>query len=255
MLAFEESLNDEWDRDAGMREVPLGDSSFFYLGLAIAAIAIAVAVQIIILGMNGAYYDVRASANAKQSKTISAPRGIIYDRNGMVLADNKAAFAAILDPREFLENKNIQTSTLAAIQNIFSISSDDVWLLVNQGSADDFATPIVLSENVSQNQLVNLQALNLPAIIIKGDFERDYPAGLAFSTVLGYTGRVNGNDIKKNPQLGRCVDNLPQDPLFCGHQVIPLPNSSSTPQCRQVPAPGSPQGGHVGMLSITVHGV
>ncbi len=202
MLAFEESLNDEWDRDAGMREVPLGDSSFFYLGLAIAAIAIAVAVQIIILGMNGAYYDVRASANAKQSKTISAPRGIIYDRNGMVLADNKAAFAAILDPREFLENKNIQTSTLAAIQNIFSISSDDVWLLVNQGSADDFATPIVLSENVSQNQLVNLQALNLPAIIIKGDFERDYPAGLAFSTVLGYTGRVNGNDIKKNPQLG-----------------------------------------------------
>jgi cell division protein FtsI/penicillin-binding protein 2 len=42
---------------------------------------------------------VRAETNATQSKTTAAPRGLIYDREGDVLAENKAAFAAILDPR------------------------------------------------------------------------------------------------------------------------------------------------------------
>lgn len=200
-VAFEESLNDEWNRDAGVLEVPLGDRPFFYLGIIIVVIVAAVAIQIVSLAVNGNYYAARAQANATQSKITSAPRGIIYDREGDVLADNKAAFVAILDPREFLENEDLQTSTLAAIQNIFGISSDDVWSLVKQGSAQDFTTPIVLSENVNQNQLVNLGALDLPTLIVKSDFERDYPAGSAFSTVLGYVSRVNANDIQKNPGL------------------------------------------------------
>ncbi len=201
IIAFEESLNDEWNRDAGVAEVPLGDRPFLYLGIAIAVIVIAVAVEIISLGADGAYYTARAQANVAQLKETPAPRGIIYDREGDVLADNKAAFAAMLDPREFLQNENLQTSTLAAIQNIFGIAPDGVWSLINQGSAQDFAAPIVLSENVDPNQLVNLEALNLPTLTVKSDFERDYPAGPAFSTVLGYVSRVNGDDIKNNPAL------------------------------------------------------
>jgi penicillin-binding protein 2 len=201
-VAFEESLGDEWDRDAGIIEVPLGSRPFFYLGIAIAIIAVSIAIKILFLAANGNYYYARAEANATQSKITAAPRGLIYDREGNILAENKAVFAAMLNPREFLENKSLETSTLAAIQNIFGISSDAVWSLVEEGSAQDFATPIVLSENVNQNQLVNLEALNLPTLIIKGDFERDYPKGSAFAAVLGYTGRVNGNDITMNPQLG-----------------------------------------------------
>jgi penicillin-binding protein 2 len=200
-VVFEESLDEEWDRDAGIVEVPLGNRPFLYLGLAIAVIALSVAVKILIFAANGSYYNARATANATQSKTTAAPRGIIYDREGNILAESKAAFTAILDPHEFLENENLQTSTFAAVQDIFGISSDTVWSLIKEGGAQDFATPIVLSENVNQNQLVNLQALNLPTLIMKSDFERAYPAGQAFSTVLGYVSRVSGNDIKTNPIL------------------------------------------------------
>ena len=200
-VAFEESLNDEWDRDAGIVEVPLGNRPFFYLGIVITVIVFSVAIKILFFAADEKYYDARAEANATQSKRTAAPRGLIYDSEGDILAENKAAFAVFLDPREFLENESLEASTLAAIQNILGISSGTVWSLVNEGSAQDFIAPIVLSENVNQNQLVNLQALNLPTLIIKSDFERDYPKGPAFSTVLGYVGRVNGNDIKTNPGL------------------------------------------------------
>lgn len=198
-MAFEESLDEEWDRDAGILEVPLGNRPFFYLGVVIAVMAISVAIKVLFFAANGDYYHARAQANVMQSKMTAAPRGLIYDRKGNILAENRAAFAATLDSREFLRNEMLQTSTLAAIQNIFGIASDTVWSLMKEGSEQDFIAPIVLSENLNQNQLVNLEALNLPTILVKSDFERDYPAGSAFSTVLGYVSRVNGNDMKTNP--------------------------------------------------------
>lgn len=200
-VALEESLDGEWDRGEVVAEVPLGNRQFFYLGIAVAAIAVAVAAQIIVLGANGKYYDARAFSNATQSKTTAAPRGLIYDREGTVLADNKAAFVAMLDTREFIQHENLQEDTFSAISGIFGISRDDVLASISQDSAQDFATPLILSDNVSQNQLVNLQALNVPTITVKSEFERDYPAGQAFSSILGYTSRANRSDIAANPQL------------------------------------------------------
>lgn len=200
-VAFEESLDDEWDRDAGVIEVSLGNRPFFYLGIVISVIVLSVAIKILFFAANGNYYSARSKENATQSKMTAAPRGLIYDKEGDVIAENTATFAVTLDPREFLGNENMQTATLAAIQNIFGISSDEVWSLVKEGGTQDFAVPIVLSEDVSQNQLVNIEALNLPALVIKSDFERDYPKGSVFSTVLGYVGRVNESDIKNNPGL------------------------------------------------------
>ena len=46
-VAFEESLDEEWDRDAGVVEVPLGNRPFFYLGLVIAVIGLSVAIKIL----------------------------------------------------------------------------------------------------------------------------------------------------------------------------------------------------------------
>src|SRR5258708_13375444 len=75
--------------------------------------------------------------------------------------------------------------------------------MLQQASGNDYATPIVLAENLNQKQLVDLQALNAPAIKIQGDFERTYPDGPVFSSVVGYTGRVNPDELKADPALTR----------------------------------------------------
>ena len=118
-----------------------------------------------------------------------------------MLADNLAAFAAVLDTRTFLRDTVNQPKTLAAIQNIFDLNADAVWALVASSSANDFATPIVLSENVTQSQLVNLQALPSSTIQIQNHFERTYPGGAAFSTVVGYTGLVTPRDLTADTTL------------------------------------------------------
>lgn len=201
-LALEDSLNDEWHRDLDVTEVPIGNRPFFYLGTAVFILVLAVILRIVYLNWaDGSYYAARAADNVTQYKESPAPRGVIYDREGNTLAESRAAFAALLDAREFIKNEPLRTDTARVVQNILNIAPDALANLVNQAGAYDFATPIVLAENLTENELVNLQAAGLPTIKIESEFVRTYPSGPVFSSVIGYTGRVNENDLRTDPSL------------------------------------------------------
>ncbi len=201
-IAFEDALNDDWHTDLDIVEVPLGNRPLLYLGIVISAIVLAVSVRVIFLNTgSGAYYTARAEDNVTQYAETPAPRGTIYDREGDVLAESKAAFAAVLNIKEYLANASSELATAEVADQALGIASSDLAALVNQASANDFATPVVLAENLTQKQLVNLQAANFPAIAIESDFERTYPNGPVFSSVVGYTGRVSPADLKADPTL------------------------------------------------------
>ena len=158
-LAFEDALGDDWQRDVtklapDIAEVPIGNGPMVALGVVVFAIACAVFGRVVYLNANNAYYKARAENNMAQYAETPAPRGVIYDREGDVLAENKAAFDAVLDTRQFITNESGQSSTLADIQNILGLAQNDVLALVAQSGAEDFATPVVLAENLSQNQLL-----------------------------------------------------------------------------------------------------
>ena len=195
--AFEDSLNDDWSHDLDVVEVPIGNRPLFYLGIAIFCIVTLVLGQIIYLNVTGgAYYKARAEDNIARYEKTSAPRGIIYDREGNVLAESKAVFAAVLDTREFIHNESTRGETVRAAESVLGILPVDLASRINDASAQDFATPIVLVENLTQPQLVNLKALALPTIDIQSDFTRNYPQGAISSPLMGYTGRPNKNDLK-----------------------------------------------------------
>jgi penicillin-binding protein 2 len=201
-IAFEDSISDDWSHDIKVAEVPIGNRPLLYLGIGVFVIVTAVVVQIVYLNFaKGSYYRARAADNVAQSMQTEAPRGEILDSEGDVLAEDKAAFAAILNTRLFLNNTNLQTSTITAVQNVLGISPDVLTALITQANADDYATPVILDESLTQNELVNLQALNLPTIEIQDDFERDYPGGSTFSSVVGYTGRVSPANLQADPSL------------------------------------------------------
>jgi penicillin-binding protein 2 len=201
-IPFEDSLNDDWSRDLNMVEVPLGNRPLWALGAVVLAIVVVVFSRVAYLEMvSGTYYAARALDNASQSQSAPAPRGIIYDKEGDALVENTAAFTAELNAHAFLTDQSLQSSTLAAAQTILGVPSSTVWSLLQSSSQEDFATPVVLSEDLDQTQLVNLQALALPTIIIGSDFERSYPNGQIFSSVIGYTGRVTQDDLTVHPSL------------------------------------------------------
>jgi penicillin-binding protein 2 len=199
-IHFEESLNDDWSKDLSMVEVPIGNASLWHLGVVVFFVVLVVFGRIAYLSvLNGGYYAARAEGNAAQAQATPAPRGIIYDSEGDALVENKAVFTAVLNAHVFLSRPDLQTSTLEAAQTILGVAPNIVWDELNQSEAEDFAAPVVLVDDLNQTQLVNLQALALPTVTIQSDFERAYPNGPVFSSVVGYTGHVTQSDLEQNP--------------------------------------------------------
>ncbi len=195
-------MNDDWSRDLDTAEVSIGNRPLLYLGIAIFVMIAAVAGRIIYLNWaNGAYYKARAEDNMAQSTATPAPRGLIYDREGNVLAENKASFSAVLNTRTFIKNEPLRAATVALIESVLGIAPADLAERINQAETHEFATPVVLADNLTQNEIVNLQAANLPTITLQSDFVRNYPQGPIFSSVLGYTGRVSQSDLDSDSTL------------------------------------------------------
>ena len=202
-IAFEESLSEDWTRDLDVVEVPLGNKSLLYLWVAILFVGVVFALRLTELGVfKGSLYRVRADANATQRDRIPAPRGLITDRNGVTLAENIAVFTAVLDAKEFLRQKEAQEETLKALEEVLRINKSELWQSVRIASESEFFEPIVLSENLSQPEIIDMRSKNLPSVIIENNFERRYRNGPVFAPVVGYTGRVSSDDLKRDPRLG-----------------------------------------------------
>jgi len=193
-IAFEDSLSDEWGSDLETIEVPLGTRPFLYVGIVVTIVAVVFAFQIILLAFGrGNLYADRAQANLSSVDKIPAPRGLIYDRAGQVVADNKAVFLVFLKTKEFLANDTAKAETLTALHDVLGLTADDISAFMNgQKGAGD----VLLAEGISQKELIALQGLSLPTLAFQNGYERDYPGGPAFSSLLGYTGLPTGDDLK-----------------------------------------------------------
>lgn len=201
-LALEEALNDSVSGDLDVVEVPIGQKPFFYLGAAIILLGIIVAGRIIYLNVFQAQlYTSRAQANLSRTQEIFAPRGLIYDRNGEVLAENTAAFAAVLNAADFAAHKESQEATLQTINDILGISADDILKSIGESGTRGNSSAVVLAYDLSQEQIVQIDGANLPALWVESEFERKYDDGSVFASVIGYVGRASAADMKNNPNI------------------------------------------------------
>src|SRR3989344_1539238 len=203
-IAFEETFADsELDEAPAMAEVALSDRPILCVSGLMLLIGVAVAAQVLWLGIGKSdFYVNRSLANLGYRERIPAPRGIISDRAGVVLAENRAVFGAFLDVKEFLRKKEFQQPTLSAIKEILGIPEEAVWASVNENDIERFPDPIVLTADLAHAELVALKEKNLPTLVVSDSFTREYPKGTSFASVLGYVGLASPADFQKNPDLG-----------------------------------------------------
>ncbi len=201
-LALEEFLSDDWVRDLGVAEKPLSGRVLFLLNLGLLALGAVVLFRVFFLGLNQDFFKARAEANLNQIQKIAAPRGIIYDSKGEILADNRPVFLALLNVREFFKRKDLEGETLRVAEEVLGIPKDDFWELVRDNDLGVFQESIVLNQDLEQSQLIQIESLNLPTVFVSRGFSRRYSDGPVFAHVLGYTGIVSKDDLRRFPNLG-----------------------------------------------------
>lgn len=136
-----------------------------------------------------------AMSDSNRIKLISAPpsRGYIYDRNGILLADNHPVFTAVVSPDE-IENPE---QTLQLLTPIFNLTQDEIdeALKAIKKSKNE---PVTIKIDLSQEQVAQFSERKpfFKGVSIQSKLTRTYPYGDLFAHVIGYVGRISDNDTK-----------------------------------------------------------
>lgn len=148
----------------------------------------------------GQYYFSLAEGNRIRARVIHAPRGIIYDRAGNLLAKNVPNFEVKITPRDLPSNEEEKQTVITQIGDLLGEDSANIEkILKEKGNKDQFE-PMLIKENIDREQalFLELKLKELPGVSLEKSPRREYPAGKVFSHILGYTGRVDKQVLEKN---------------------------------------------------------
>ena len=139
------------------------------------------------------HYTTLSQNNRVSIQPLAPTRGLIFDRNGVILAQNLPTYALEIVP-ERVEDLD---QTIDALANIIDISDSDIERFNEQLAQKRHFQPIPLRHRLSDEEVARL-AVNrhrFPGIEIAARLVRDYPnANLAVHAV-GYVGRINENEL------------------------------------------------------------
>ena len=154
-ISFEEAISDDWSSDFEVTETPLSPRSLSYLWLSVFVLGVIIVGRFTYLNFfKGGFYTLRSEANSANLEKILAPRGLIVDRNGQVLAENRPVFLALLRLGEFTRSGDIQASTLRALSEILELDTLEILDQIKSGNDAVLGDSIVLSPDLTQDQLV-----------------------------------------------------------------------------------------------------
>lgn len=144
-------------------------------------------------------YKTLADENRISTRLLVPPRGLIYDRNGLLLATNQQNFLAMIVAEQ---TPNLQ-GTLDAFKKIMPLSEAEEERIKKEIKRKRSFVPIKIKENLTWEEVAKIQlnAPDLPGIIIDEGLSRYYPFGPKMAHVLGYVSSVSEKDIKDDPLL------------------------------------------------------
>lgn len=139
--------------------------------------------------INHELYTTLSEENRFFISAIPPNRGLIYDRNGVLLAQNLPAYNLELTPERI---KNLD-GTIASLGEIIEITDADVDRFKEQLGPYNRFKPIPLKTRLSDEEVARI-AVNrhrFPGVDIAAGLIRNYPQDGLMSHAIGYVGRIN----------------------------------------------------------------
>ena len=169
---------------------------------AIAAVVIIATLSLLLVGrlvwlqvVRYDYYTDLSQGNRVRIEPLPAPRGIIYDRQGLILAENQPAYQLELVPEQVPD----LDATLQGLVRIGLLDADDVddaKRTVRSRRPFD-SVPIRLHLSESDMAAFGVNRFEFPGVDIRTRLARSYPHGETAVHALGYVGTISAADLAR----------------------------------------------------------
>jgi penicillin-binding protein 2 len=140
-------------------------------------------------------YQTRSNGNRIQVLPVAPNRGLIYDRNGVILAENKPVFSLEITPEKVDE----LDETLEQLSALMSLTDAEVNAFKKQMKQQRRFKPISIRQQLSHDDVALFSAKQhqFPGVSIEARLSRYYPFKDTLTHMLGYVAKINKKDLEK----------------------------------------------------------
>ncbi len=147
-----------------------------------------------------AKYAEMAENNNQRTLALRAPRGLVFDRDGKILVENRHSYSISI-VREHTKDIN---RTIRMLASVLGLQETDVRELVNRHRREPTYRPITIVQDATLAQVAAVTArrldFELPDVVVQEVPLRRYPDTMA-AHLFGYVGEVNDVQMAENDAL------------------------------------------------------
>ncbi len=141
----------------------------------------------------GSYYRDLSENNRTRLITVEPARGLIYDRNRVLLANNVPSFGL------YVALEDVKDVGRLVAKLVELIGLDEAMLRKRLSAPGSRQTPRKLKDGLTLKEaaLVESHRLDLPGVSIQVESQRNYPTGVVAAHLLGYVGEVSQDQLER----------------------------------------------------------
>ncbi len=143
--------------------------------------------------IRGEIYRQQSETNSIRLETIAPTRGLIFDRNGTLLVDNRPAFDLTIVPRD----AQPLPSTVAVLSRYVDVPADALMETIQAQRGRSSYKPVVLLQDVGREVLATVEAHRyvLPGVAVQVRPTRHYLYGSLAAHLMGYLGEISAAEL------------------------------------------------------------
>lgn len=192
------------------------------IGVRLAALQVAAVVVFAALAMSfwylqvvqHAYYNEMAENNHQRTLALRAPRGVLFDRDGRVLVENRHSFNVSI----VREHTRDLDRTIRLLSAVAGIDERRVRQIVDRHRGEPAYRPIVVIEDASLAQVAAITArrldFELPDVVIEEVPTRQYPTDALAAHLFGYVGEAAESQVGDGVTSGSIVGQMGVERIY-----------------------------------------
>ncbi|MHB1005753.1 MAG: penicillin-binding protein 2 [Chloroflexota bacterium] len=188
-------MNDEWeeggDNEDGAKVDPVSRRMFLFKASSLAFAGLIGRQLWQMQVVDGARYLQSAEENRMRMSTVKPPRGVMYDRNSLLLVRNVPSYTVGVIPASLPNGKTKEV--FRRLGGLLSIPAEQIETNYNErlGRTGEF-TPVPIKEGISTEAAfaIEEQHLDLPGVALVVEAIREYRDGPLGAHLVGYIGRI-----------------------------------------------------------------
>ena len=149
--------------------------------------------------IEGERYATLSDSNRISERLIAPPRGRILDRSGVLLGGSQTNWRAV-----FTAGQADAGAVLDAFAQLMPLPDSERARIERELRARRRFVPVTLREFLSWEEMARIEvnAPDLPGVVVDVGTTRTYPKGPALAHVVGYVAPPNDEDVAEDPTLG-----------------------------------------------------